>query len=294
MIESKGIKKSQAGKRSRLLTAGISAFVFVASIWYIGGTYQWCEVGQVLKSVNLTCLVVGGGVTIMVFWMLRTLRWHILLLRTDTHVPMVDLYLCTAVSLSFAIFTPLQSGEMLKVELLKKYGMIQRSPGYGSFLVERALDLTVLLAIACISLLTILNILPNSGYLYGILASLALACMVGWILLAKVQFKGRLQQMLEHMRQCVGDASTLFVTSAITCLSWAAVAFSWQVFLYAGGIHLDFAQALAMMSIMALVCILSFIPGGLGISEAGIAQVLMHFGCAAALAQAGSLILRSS
>ena len=225
--------------------------------------------------------------------MLRALRWHILLRRTDTHVPLVDLYLCTAVALSFSLFTPLQSGEMIKVELLKKYGMIQRSPGYGSFLVERALDLITLLTIACVSLLTTLNILPNRAYAYGILACLALACLVGWIVLVRLQLKGRTQQLLEHMRHCLGDFPTLLLVSAITCLSWASVAFSWQVFLYAGGIHLDFAQTLALMSIMALVGILSLIPGGLGVSEAGTSQLLMHFGCAAAVAQAGSIVLRS-
>ena len=47
------------------------------------------------------------------------------------------------------------------------------------------------------------------------------------------------------------------------------------------------------MSIVALIGILSFIPGGLGISEAGSSQLLIHFGIAVAAAQAGSLVLRS-
>lgn len=283
----------RTGKRYRAFTVGFSVLVFTASIWYIGRTFQWQELGQVLGNVNLTCLLVGGGATILTFWMLRTLRWHLLLRRMESHVPMVDLYLCTAVSLSFSLFTPLQSGEMIKIELLKKYGMIRRSPGYGSFLVERALDLTTLLTIACVSLLTTLNILPNRVYAYGILGGLPLVCLLGWIVLAKLQLKGRSQQLLQHMRQCVGDFPTLLLVSAITCLSWAAVALSWQVLLYAGGIHLDFARTLALMSIMALVGILSLIPGGLGISEAGTAQMLVHFGCALPVAQAGSLVLRA-
>jgi len=281
------------GKRYHALTVGFSVLVFAASAWYIGRTFQWVELARVLREVNLACLIFGGGASIIAYWMLRTLRWHILLRRTETHVPIVDLYLCTAVSLSFSVFTPLQSGEMIKIELLKKHGMMRRSPGYGSFLVERAMDLTTLLTIACVSLLTSLNILPNRAYAYGILGGLALACMAGLIVLAKLQLKGRPQQLLEHMRQCVGDMPTLLLVIAITCVSWASVAFSWQVFLYAAGIHLDFAQSTAIMSIVALVCILSLIPGGLGISEAGTSQLLMHFGCAAAVAQAGSLVLRS-
>jgi uncharacterized membrane protein YbhN (UPF0104 family) len=95
------------------------------------------------------------------------------------------------------------------------------------------------------------------------------------------------------MRRCVGDIPTLLMIIVITCVSWASVAFSWQVFLGAGGIHLDFSKAVALMSLVALINIASLVPGGLGISEAGISQLLMHFGFASAVAQAGALILRS-
>ncbi len=229
----------------------------------------------------------------MAYWMLRTLRWCILLRRTGAHVPFLDLYLCTAVSLSFAAFTPLQSGEMLKVELLKKYGMIQRSPGYGSFLVEKALDLMVLMTMACVSLLTTLNILPDRAYSYWIFGGLVLTCIVSLIVLAKLRLKGRLQQLLEHIRQCAGDTPTLLLVIVITCASWAAVAFSWQVLLYAGGIHLGFAKTVALMSTVALISILSLIPAGAGVFEAGTSQLLIHFGVVAAVAQAGALVIRS-
>ncbi len=288
-----GAKRKRSGILRRLLAVSFSLIIFAASVWYIGRTFRWGELAQVLKGVNLTLLIVGGGASIVVYWALRTLRWHILLRRTDTHVPLLDLYMCTAVSLSFALFTPLQSGEMLKIELLKKYGMIKRSPGYGSFLVERALDLAALLTMACASLLTSLDILPNRTYAYVILGVLLLACVAGLIALAKLQLTGRPQQLLEHMRQCVGNPPTLFLVTALTCVSWASVAFSWQILLYSGGIHLSFVDTVALMSIVALISILSLIPGGVGISEVGTSQLLMHFGFAAAIAQAGSLVLRS-
>lgn len=289
-----GATGKKLGIRCRALTGSFSVIVFAASVWYIWRTFQWRELGQVLKDVNLTCLVVGGGASIVVYWMIRTLRWHILLRRTDTHVPLLDLYMGTAVSLSLALFTPLRSGEMLKIELLKKYGMIQRSPGYGSFLVERALDLATLMTVACVSLLTSLNILPNRSLAFYILGGLVLTCFVGLVVLTKLRLKGRPQLLLENMRQCTGDVPTLVLVAAITCVSWVAVAFIWHVFLYSGGIHLGFAKTLALMSIVGLISVLSLIPGGLGISEAGTSQLLIHFGFAVATAQAGSLILRSN
>ena len=282
-----------AGKRHRMLLVGFSAVVFAASAWYIWRSFQWRDLGHVLKEVNLLCLIAGGGLSIVIFWMLRTLRWHILLLRTGAHVPLLDLYLCTAVSLSFTLFTPLQSGEIIKIELLKRHGLIQRSPGYGSFLVERALDLGALLAMACVSLMTAINILPNRAYIYCIGGGLVLACATGLVVLLKLELNGWPQQLKEHMRQCVGDVPTLVLVTAITGISWASVAISWQVFLYSGGLSLGFAKAVALMSTVSLVSILSLIPGGIGISEVGVSQILMRLGFAAVAAQAGSLVLRS-
>ena len=281
------------GRRHQIVSVVFGAILFAASAWYIGRTFHWRELGQVLKTVNLTCLIAGGGASIVVYWLLRTLRWYILLRRTGTHVPFLDLYLCTAVSLSFALFTPFQSGELLKIELLKKHGLIQRSPGYGTFLVERVLDLAALLAMACVSLLTTVNILPNRMYAYVILGGLLLAGVAGLLVLAKLRVTGRLQRLWEHMRQCVGDLPTLTWVAVITCVSWASVVFSWQLVLYAGGIHLGFAKAVALMSIVALISIISLIPGGVGVSEIGTSQLLMHFGSTAAVAQAGSIVLRS-
>lgn len=283
----------QPARRYRGLTLGFSLLVFTASVWYIQQTFQWRDLGRVLKTVNLTCLIAGGGASIMAFWWLRTLRWQILLRRNKTHIPLVDLYLCSAVALSFSLVTPFQSGEMLKIELLKNHGRLQRAPGYGSFLVERVLDFASLLTIACVCILTSTDILPGRAHAHWILGGLALACAAAWFALQKFQSTGRPQRLLAAMRQCVGDVPTLLLVTAITGAAWAMMAVGWQVFLFSTGIELGFAQTLTLMSIVALVSILSLIPGGLGISEAGCAQLLMHFGCAAALAQAGSLVLRS-
>ena len=47
------------------------------------------------------------------------------------------------------------------------------------------------------------------------------------------------------------------------------------------------------VTVVTLAAILSFIPGGLGVSEAGSAQILMKFGQSAATAQAGAILIRS-
>jgi uncharacterized membrane protein YbhN (UPF0104 family) len=176
---------------------------------------------------------------------------------------------------------------------LKKYGLLQRSPGYGTFLVERTLDLVTLLAMGCVSLLTTVNVFSNRIYIYGVLVFLFLGCAGGLLVLMRMPVRGRLQQLSLHMRECVADFPTLLMVTAITCVSWAAVAVCWQVFLYSAGIQLEFPKAMAVMSIVALISIVSLIPGGLGVSEVGIARLLIHFGFSAATAQAGAVVLRA-
>ena len=280
-------------RRYRVAAILFSSAVFVGSTVYVALTFQWGAIALALKEVNLIYLIGYGGLSIMLYWMIRALRWHLLLKRTDTIVPFFDVYMCTAVSLSFSIFTPLQSGEMLKVELLKKYGMIQRFPGYGSFLVERALDLVTVLTIAGISLLTAINILPDRSYAFYLIAASILFSVIGIYTLYKLQFTGRAQQLLDNMKECIRNVPKLLLVTFITCVSWASVAFSWYILLHCGSLPLDFLKTLALMSIVTLISILSLIPGGLGISEAGTSQVLIWFGFASAAAQTGTLVLRS-
>ncbi|MGA2225361.1 MAG: lysylphosphatidylglycerol synthase transmembrane domain-containing protein [Syntrophobacteraceae bacterium] len=270
-----------------------SAVVFVGSTIYVALTFQWGAIALALKEVNLIHLFGYGGSSIMLYWMIRALRWHLLLKRSGTIVPFFDIYMCTAVSLSFSIFTPLQSGEMLKVELLRKYGMIQRFPGYGSFLVERALDLATVLTIAGISLLTALNFLPHRSYAFYFIAASISFGLIGIYALFKLRFTGRVQQLLDHMNQCIRNVPNLLLVTLITCISWASVALSWYLLLYCGSLPLDFLKTLALMSTVTLISILSLVPGGLGISEAGTSQVLIWLGFASTAAQTGTLLLRS-
>jgi uncharacterized membrane protein YbhN (UPF0104 family) len=146
---------------------------------------------------------------------------------------------------------------------------------------------------ACLRLLFVLNILPDRSYAYYTIGILVTCFAAGLLLLWKVRLKERVQEMLNQMRQCIGDVRTLSLVVIVSCLSWASVAFSWQIFLYGGSIHLGFVSSVALMSVVALVNILSLVPGGLGISDVSSAQVLTEFGFAAPTAQAGALVLRS-
>jgi uncharacterized membrane protein YbhN (UPF0104 family) len=238
-------------------------------------------------------VLIGGGGTIVLYWVVRALRWRVLLKKVGVEVPFLDLYMCTAVSLSFALFTPVQSGEALKIELLKKHGMMGRSPGYGSFFVERVADLFVVVIIAAVSMAVKFSYLLRSNVAYIVLAVLAGLVVLGILALRRMNYGGKVGEFINHIRSCTRDFWTLAVVLLLTCLAWSLVGISWLFFLRGISIDLSFAGTMALMSIVTIINILSLIPGGLGVSEVGVAKILIDFGNTAAAAQAGALIIRS-
>ena len=99
----------------RLAAWSFGSLVFITACWYIARTFQWTSITPILRQVRLGWLLIGGGLSLILYWLLRAVRWHILLRRLGVRVPFLDLYLCTAAALSFAIFTPFQTGEMIKI-----------------------------------------------------------------------------------------------------------------------------------------------------------------------------------
>ncbi|NLN75949.1 MAG: flippase-like domain-containing protein, partial [Armatimonadetes bacterium] len=114
-------------------------------------SFHWVVIASILKKTNLFLLIFGCGVSILIFWVLRALRWYILLRKMGVQISIVSLYMCTAITVGLATMTPLRSGEILRTEFLKRYGLLERAPGYGSFIIERIIDMVMVAFLATIS-----------------------------------------------------------------------------------------------------------------------------------------------
>jgi glycosyltransferase 2 family protein len=282
---------SRAVRRTVVL---LCSTLFAVCVAYVVQTFQWSEIAHLLTKVDVAYLVFVGGSLIVVYWLLRALRWHLLLKAVNVKVGFFDLYMCTAVSLSIAVFTPLQSGEAVKVALIRKYGSMPSIPGYATFLVERILDLAVVLVMACWGLIAVLDVFPNVHYKYALLLGLLLTGFTGVLVLARLRLQGRIGHFIDVMRSSVGSLSTFALSLLVTVLSWSSMAFMWQAFLYGAGIPIDFWQTVGLMSLTTLVIIVSLIPGGLGVSDVGVFAILSQFGFDAVVAQAGTIAIRLS
>lgn len=258
-------------------------------IGYMIRAFQWHQIYELLKQANLLVLFLGGTASILAFLSLRALRWYLLLKHLKCKIHFLDLYLCSAVSAAFSIVTPVQSGDVVKIELLKKYSGLGRFDGYTSFAIERAFDLIIftLLAISSVSLgwSTVNPGLP-------LFITLLLAFFLLIVVIRYIVVGGLIGRILNQFKFILNDPKIIAIVMLITLVIWLMVALGWQIFLHSISLKIGMIQLLAVMSIMTIVNVFSLIPGALGVSEVGIAAMLMHLGNSAPSAQAGAIAIR--
>lgn len=274
----------------------LGSIIFVFCVQNILESFQWAEIYKILKQANLIGLLGAGSVTVLSFSLIRSWRWFILLNNLDIKINYIDLHLCNAAAMSLTIITPFQSGEIMKIELLKKGGFIERFSGYSSFLTERIIDLFVILCLASISLLVNFNVNVGIGVSQSnILAfcAIMLILLIGGVFTVnKIKLKGKRGLFLEQLRLCTRNVQSLALVILLTFGAWLMVAIGWQICLYSISINIGFQKSVALMSITTIINILSFIPGAVGISEVSITEFLSRMNLSTASAQAGAIILR--
>jgi uncharacterized membrane protein YbhN (UPF0104 family) len=268
-----------------------SFLVLALCVRYIVVHFDWKEIRTVMQQGHPAMFIATTVACTLAYWALRTWRWRILLGTTQAaRIPWLDLYLCTASGLALALVTPFQSGEAVKVELLRKLGRIERFDGYSSFAIERLLDFGSVLVLALIAVAADPVWGLNSNVLVGVCCVFAIGILAVWLLIAKIgrSAGGWLQRL-----QCyTARPAALAGATILSLASWLIVVAAWHGCLRGVNISLPAIQSVGLTSVMTLVNILSLIPGAVGISEAGIAMFLQRIGHEAANAQAGALMVR--
>ncbi|MEB3190056.1 MAG: lysylphosphatidylglycerol synthase transmembrane domain-containing protein [Snowella sp.] len=270
----------------------ISGIILSLCFSYILTSFQWLEIIKILKNAKLFWLLGAVPVSILIYWLLRTWRWLIILNNLNVHINFVELYLCNVCAMTLTIVTPLQSGEMLKVELLKSRGLIERFSGYSSFLVERVLDLFVVISLAALFTLTSFDFSVSDSTIIAAWLIFILILILSVYAVNKIKVKGKIGEFFANLRAYTSNIQSLWPVLLLTFCSWSVVAIGWQICLYSISIDLGFQKSMALMSILTIINILSIVPGAIGISEVSITEFLVHTNSGLASAQAGSLIIR--
>lgn len=236
----------------------------------------------------------------LINYALRFGRWHGYLCWLGDRIGLLrDGFIYIA---GFALTTtPGKAGEGMRSVYLARHG-VPYAHSLAAFFAERFIDLLT------IALLSLLVLVAFSDYMWWVIAPLAvLAALLFAIrqrrLLAYMQRRtanpdGTLQTLLHGLISAWDRAFALlghrplYAGLAVGLLAWAAEGLSLYVIAHGLDIELALSTAIGIYAISMLVGALSFIPGGLGSTEAVMVLLLKLSGVDATTALAMTLIAR--
>ena len=276
----------------RVLSGLAIATLCAVCLAYVAHSFRWTEIVELLASARMSQILLGSSLAIVPYFWLRTLRW-VLLLRTTGHpVPVARVFEFTAFAVGVAVLTPASAAEAIKVELLKRKGLADRAFGYSSFAAERVLDGLVLILIGAAGAVHsgLLGTPAQSAALAGATA-LAVVVLCGFML-------GRRRARAPGFLAAVIDTFTLGYRAyapalAISLLGWLCIGLGWQACFSSLSLEISLSGTLTVMALSTILSVLTFIPGGIGISEVSIAVLLELLGVEPAAAQTGALMIRA-
>jgi uncharacterized membrane protein YbhN (UPF0104 family) len=275
----------------KLSTFVIPILVFAASIFYIVSRFQWHEAFAALFKADLLKLIVLISLSHFAYIVVRAWRWRSAVQHVIPQVAFFDYYWITAVVVSLSMLTPGHSAEALKIEVMKRRGLLGRLPGAGAFALERIMDVVMISCMAAIGLVFGNFAVPFPGWKTAavILAALGLLALCGLLFFDP---GGRTSLWLAQLR-CGGSPKTWAQMALLTILSWILVAVNWRISLSTVQIHLALSQVLLLISLVTIGAVLSLIPGGLGVSAVVTTAVLTNMGVVPVTAQAGAMVLHA-
>lgn len=275
---------------SRYIKYFVALLLGSVCVYYMAGSFDWKQIGQSLRKADSALFLLSSIGTILGFFLFRTLRWHALLKSENLTVPFYKLYLYNAISIGISNVTPFQSGEALKVELMRKYG-VGRAAGYTIFLLEKLMDFALVIAMGMAGV----RLGFDSGIAPVYFYVLAAVFIVGFCAVLIIGFRlpfERLNPIKDLLRERWRHKRALATAIFFTVCSWSAAVVGWKLTLASVGVEINILQSISLVSLSVLLALISFVPGAVGVSELGITAILTRAGIEPLAAQTGAIALR--
>lgn len=226
-------------------------------------------------------------------------EWYLTLLskKPIPHARHLAYYLC-----GFALSTtPGKAGETVRSLYLKRHD-IGYAKTISTFFVERFQDLLTIVLMASLAALLF------DGYgvvvlLTGIVVLAALPMMHSQFILNRVEqfsekFPNKLKQLTGHVLEMIRSSALLmknrelFGGMLLGLIAWVAEGVGFWYLLVLLGQDISLMAAVAIYGVAVLVGAVSFLPGGLGSTEAVMGLLLISLGVPEPVAVAATLICR--
>jgi uncharacterized membrane protein YbhN (UPF0104 family) len=223
---------------------------------------------------------------LVAYVMLRSLRWWLVAGAGAERLRFGPLCAGNVVGIALGSFSPMQAGELAKVELAARRTGIGRIELAAMFVLERLLDTVVVAAMFGIGLAT------------SLAGKLALDPRILWLALALVlpalavvafacrRWPEPARRVAGRLRAVLAHPGRLLVAFALTLASWACVVVAWVVSANCFDIELGAGLAMALIGAVTFVRLATLVPGGIGVDEAGIVGLMLLVGHPAERAQA--------
>jgi len=214
---------------------------------------------------------------------LRFLKWHLYLLELDIEVPLGESFVVFLAGMVMAV-TPGKVGEVLKSFLLRESRGISAARTAPIVVAERMTDLLGMVLIAAVGVVTF-------DYGRTVLGATFVSLVVGIVLLNQRQWvlswleamddwplMGRYREELEESYRsmyALVDWPIFGGTTLLSAVAWSleGIALFWIIRALGGGAATPY-EAFFVYSIGTIAGAVSFLPGGLGVTEGGMIVLL--------------------
>ncbi len=288
---------------SKLISRSFAVIAFSVALYVaLALFFGWDNINRELKRFPPMSLFLLGGLSLLNYG-LRFWRWEIYLRALNSSIPLgqsIKLYF----SIYVMVITPGKIGEIFKAGILKERFGVSLSKGVPIILAERIYDFLAVLILAVVGIF----FWPGSltGMKTGLVAAAGIPVLLAVFHHPKVRAKLLskaasnsllskhrlgLEDSLDSLSTLLSPSQTVFSLSLST-LAWFCECLGLWIVCSGLGFPVSVGQALFVYAAGTLVGSLSFLPGGLGGTEATIIWLLGILHITGATAAAVALLVR--
>lgn len=287
----------------KLITRSFAVIAFSVSLYVaLAVFFGWENINTELKKFPVLSLVYLGGLSLLNY-IIRFWRWEIYLRTLNSSIPLnqsFKLYFATYVM----VITPGKIGEIFKAGILKERFGVNLSKGIPIILAERIYDFLAVLILAVIGIF----FWPGSlaGMKTGLIAAASIPVLLALFQNQKVRSflvskaasnpliaKHRLglEGSMDSLGTLLSPSQTM-ISLFLSTVAWFCECMGLWLVCTGLGFPITIGNALFVYAAGTLVGSLSFLPGGLGGTEATIIWLLGILNITGATAAAMALLVR--
>ncbi|MFX0195265.1 MAG: lysylphosphatidylglycerol synthase transmembrane domain-containing protein [Candidatus Hodarchaeota archaeon] len=271
----------------RFIPAAVGLIIFLYILWWVGTS----RVLDVLRNISLSYFL-GSAILMSVSYVIKFLRWVILVKGKHTTISVPKLFPVFAVNYGLSVSFPSKTGDLAGLEVSRRYAGIPIGDGASFVVFYRIYDIVFVLVAATVSSYSISGLI-NIEWLEPTLVlctiilillfflllfpptSEKMADFLSW-LLNKI-FRSRVAKFRQRIRTILDDylktirfysqkKVTLLTVACLTGVRWLLEFAAFSLMLKSAEITVSFGFTALILSLRLIITILTMVPFGLGTS----------------------------